>query len=299
MLARSSSCPQRGQSRQPSKMLTRGSLGEHRVGEARPGLARPVAEVEVGEAGEREPCVGIDPEERRRCGRSGRTCAASCARPSSAALLPSRSSKPRPQSFGSCRPKPGRTPARPGNWTAHASSSVSRASARRLEQLVRDREQLGRAADRRPSAGRAGEREAPHAPRSTRRTASPHARPTTRAEHVEAACSSRCAAPPAASIGVLALERQAGGVREQVAHRRAGRAGGLVEVDDPLLRRDEHGDRRSRASSPTPRESSRSMSPYDGLDASGDRDGGVCARPRFDLREAPPSRRHYPRWIGS
>ena len=32
-------------------------------------------------------------------------------------------------------------------------------------------------------------------------------------------------------------------MREQVPHGRAGRAGGLVEVDDPLLRRDEHGHR--------------------------------------------------------
>ena len=41
----------------------------------------------------------------------------------------------------------------------------------------------------------------------------------------------------------LALERKSGCVREQVAHGRAGRTGGLVEVDHPLLRGDEHRER--------------------------------------------------------
>ena len=39
----------------------------------------------------------------------------------------SRHSNPRPQSFGSSRPNPGRMPARPGNWTVVASASVERA----------------------------------------------------------------------------------------------------------------------------------------------------------------------------
>src|SRR4029079_5460253 len=38
--------------------------------------------------------------------------------------LASRSSKVRPQSFGSIRPSPGRTPSRPANWTVVASASV-------------------------------------------------------------------------------------------------------------------------------------------------------------------------------
>ena len=37
----------------------------------------------------------------------------------------SRSSTPRPQSFGSMRPMSGSTPTRPGNWTEVASASVS------------------------------------------------------------------------------------------------------------------------------------------------------------------------------
>ena len=41
-----------------------------------------------------------------------------------------------------------------------------------------------------------------------------------------------------------ALERQAGGVREQVPDRRAGRAGGLVEVDHALLGGDHRRERR-------------------------------------------------------
>ena len=44
----------------------------------------------------------------------------------------------------------------------------------------------------------------------------------------------------------LALERQAGRVREQVADGRAGRAGRLVEVDDPFLRGDERRERGDR-----------------------------------------------------
>src|SRR5439155_15021807 len=43
-------------------------------------------------------------------------------------LLPSRSSKPRPQSFGFWLPKPGRTPGRPGKATAVASARVSGAT---------------------------------------------------------------------------------------------------------------------------------------------------------------------------
>ena len=38
-----------------------------------------------------------------------------------------------------------------------------------------------------------------------------------------------------------ALERKTRGVREQMPHGRAGRTGGLVEVDDALLRRDQRG----------------------------------------------------------
>src|SRR5262245_50794943 len=41
-----------------------GGLCEYRVGEAGPGLRRPRAEVEVGEAAERELRLGVDPEER-------------------------------------------------------------------------------------------------------------------------------------------------------------------------------------------------------------------------------------------
>ena len=92
-------------------------LGEHRVGELRPGVLRPVAELEVGEAGEGEPGLGIDPEEP--------AAAAEVAEgggelrvPVQCGRLPSRSSRPRPQSFGSKRPKPGRTPPSPGNCDA-------------------------------------------------------------------------------------------------------------------------------------------------------------------------------------
>ena len=48
-------------------------------------------------------------------------------------------------------------------------------------------------------------------------------------------------APSRARDRLLSLERQTGGVREQVPHGRAGRACRLVEVDDSLLGGDEKG----------------------------------------------------------
>ena len=90
----------------------------------------------------------------------------------------------------------------------------------------------------------------------------------------------RCAAGPRDRR--VALERQPGGVREQVPHRRAGRAGGLVEVDDPLLRGDEHGDRRRELRHRGPREGPLHVAER-GLGAAGDGDGGDArtATPRF------------------
>ncbi len=51
---------------------------------------------------------------------------------------------------------------------------------------------------------------------------------------------------PGRAIGAVALERQAGRVREQVADGRSGRAGRLVEIDDPFLRGDERRERGDR-----------------------------------------------------
>ena len=103
-------------------------LGEHRVAERRPRLLRPVAEPPVGEDAAREAGCRDRPRGRCRCGRSGRTCAAELREPVQCGDFPSRSSKVRPQSFGSIRPRPGRTPVRPGNWTVAASASVSAAT---------------------------------------------------------------------------------------------------------------------------------------------------------------------------
>ena len=63
-----------------------------------------------------------------------------------------------------------------------------------------------------------------------------------RGEHLEAGIG---VDPPRAgrSDRRLSLERQAGGMGEQVANGRSGRPRRLVERDDPLLGRDEHRDR--------------------------------------------------------
>ena len=53
--------------------------------------------------------------------------------------LPSRSSKPSPQSFGFWRPKPGSTPSSPGNCTVVASASVSAGDPAGRLQLARER----------------------------------------------------------------------------------------------------------------------------------------------------------------
>ena len=79
----------------------------------------------------------------------------------------------------------------------------------------------------------------------TRRTASRHARATCCGEHperlvrVDAAC-------PGRAIGTSPSNGRPGRVREQVADGRAGRAGRLVEVDDPFLRGDERRERGDR-----------------------------------------------------
>ena len=85
--------------------------------------------------------------------------------------LSSRSSKPRPQSFGSKRPKSGRTPARPGT----ARSSPPRASpARRASgAAARARRSAGRRASR---AGRPPGSHAARRPHPERLQARPHAR---------------------------------------------------------------------------------------------------------------------------
>ena len=58
--------------------------------------------------------------------------------------------------------------------------------------------------------------------------------------------SSRCGGGPGGAIGTAPSNGQPGGVREQVAHRRAGRPGRLVEVDDALLGGDERRERAHR-----------------------------------------------------
>ena len=83
---------------------------DDRVGERRPRLQRPRAVVAIGQADERPIERRIDPQESCPTRRNARTSPGSSGCPSSAGSLASRSSKPRPQSSGSKRPTPGRTP---------------------------------------------------------------------------------------------------------------------------------------------------------------------------------------------
>ena len=81
-------------------------------------------------------------------------------------------------------------------------------------------------------------------------------------------------------------------MREQVPHRRAGRAGGLVEVDDALLRGDQHRERRDgfdTEASRTAREVLASVERPGRIDDTG---GGELDRPVVDLAKC----LHAPRY---
>ena len=199
--------------------------------------------------------------------------------------LPSRSSKPSPQSFGSCRPKPGSTPTSPGNWTVVASASVSGASRVRRLQLAREREQVvERALDAR--AGRAvehGRRALPTPTRSTPRTASRRAprrappRPRSRSSSRCGACRAARSARPART-GAPTHARAGAGTST-----RAGRRARRGRRSPPRPRRASRP--RPRASSPTPTAKRRVDVAVRRLDRAGHRDRRVLAWPPVDLAQ--------------
>ena len=86
------------------------------------------------------------------------------------------------------------------------------------------------------------------------------------------------------------VERQARRVREQMAKRRSRRARGFVEVDDPLLRGDEHRDCRRELRHRRPRKPSVPVA-HRSLGSARDADCGVLTRPPLDLAQ----RVHEPR----
>ena len=173
---------------------------------------------------ERDARLRIDPEERAAAAevaeRRGELRA-----PVQCGLLPSRSSKPSPQSFGSCRPNPGSTPSRPGNCTVAASARVSR------------REPAGASSSRAtasrsssvPSTPEPGEPEPMRGSRPDARevVGERHlgARATSSAEHVEAGV--RVDAPLARAARSARRPRTAARTRARAgAGGRAGRAAG-------------------------------------------------------------------------
>ena len=79
---------------------------------AGPRLLGPVAEVESDEGGAGDPGFGVPPEEAARLAEMTK-CPGKSATRSSAGLLPSLISKPRPQSLCGWRPKPGSGPVAP------------------------------------------------------------------------------------------------------------------------------------------------------------------------------------------
>ena len=111
--------------------LARARTREHGVAEPRPGVDRPLAEVDVGERGARETRLGVDPEERRAA--RLRAEVAERARQSSTSRSSAATSRPSTRSRGPSRSDPaGRSLAgrRAGRGTARcvASASVSRAT---------------------------------------------------------------------------------------------------------------------------------------------------------------------------
>ena len=218
--------------------------GSETASEARPGRRSPSRRTPCPSARRRRSRARGRPRGTCRARRSGRTCAASCARPSSAATCGRAARTRAPSRSAPCRPKPGSTPARPGNCTDVASSSVSGATS------------VG-ASSSRPSASRSssGPRY-PHAGEPCSAPARPSGSTTDarkysangiagalgdeRRRELDAAV--RVDAPPrrAACSGGPSSGGRPGRVREQMAQRRALGAGRLVEVDRPLLDRDEH-----------------------------------------------------------
>ena len=131
---------------------------EHGIGEPRPRLPRPLAELAVGEArASARPGRGVDPEERAAGRRSARTSPASSARPSSAAPSRRAARSRGPSRSAPCRPKPGSTPTSPGNWTPRRLVERLARDERRLEQLAAEREQVAQRRRRARQRGRAAQ----------------------------------------------------------------------------------------------------------------------------------------------
>ncbi len=80
------------------------------------------------------------------------------------------------------------------------------------------------------------------------------------------------------------IERQPGSMREQVAERRAGRPGRLVEIDEPFLGRHEHRNRRRELGHRRPREPAAHLA-VRRFDEPGHADRDVLARPTVDLAQ--------------
>ena len=223
-----------------------GRLRQNRIREHRPRVPRPLAELAVGEHAEREARLGIDPEERpgraEVAERRRRVARARPVRLLAVAHLERRA----PSRSRSCRPKPGSTPTRPGKTTEVASSSVSARDERRLEQLAAEREQVAQRPCE-PPRGRALQRRAQperreHRLREVR--GERHLRPLLddARERLEARVG---VDPPPAGLRHRrpVVERQPRRVREQVPDGRAGRPRGVLELDRPLLERDERRER--------------------------------------------------------
>ena len=200
--------------------------------------------------------------------------------------LASRSSKPEPQSFGSCRPKPGSTPARPGNCTVAASASVSCAMRGGCCSSCASATQVARASPRRRS------RPSPRAPRRCRRhtrrevLGERHLGPLLdeRGRDLEAVV--RVDAPRARARDRRACARTAARRRARAGGGtsiRAGRRARRGRRSPPPRRRASRPP--SRASSPTPTGNCALASPWVASTAPVTRDGDVLARPPVDLAQ--------------
>ena len=162
------------------------------VGEPRPRLQRPVAELAVGERDAARASASGSTQRKVPLPPKWPNVRGEFRVPVQCGFFASRSSKPSPQSFGSWRPKPGRTPPRPGNWTrrrlgerlaARRASGASSSRARRSRSSSVPWTPGGRRAAELAPASRAARRR----PRAgTRRTASRRAASTWRGQLLEA-----------------------------------------------------------------------------------------------------------------
>ena len=217
---------------------------DHRVGQDRPGLDRPRPELSVREHGAGQTDVRVDPQEvpvRPKWPKVARRVA----RPRPVGRLVVAPLEAEPPSFGSWRPNPGSTPARPGKATAwpRPRSSAHQTSAPAAPGRTRSRSSSEHSL---PTPGE------PVSSTTTDPTGSRTASPRYDPKAIPDRSSTTDPEQLVPGVGVDPAGRdpadRSAGLRTAVPRRApaggarsARRARGVVEPDGPLLDRDQHG----------------------------------------------------------